>query len=211
MVVQVVALRAGHRCDRRRDHCWNRSLRRPNHNFPRGTPGRPSNIASPVTPSPAVSSVTSSPRTKDYAYTVDPTKWAPRPVPGLILTKGDIVSIKALSGQWICARAAGPVGLQGDHFGAFNENWALPDQPFCLLIGKIGNCVWQEMGVRPRFVANSSGKLALTVNELMPDSCTQQPANTSCYTDNTGSIKISIRIIDHRSATSTKSAGCGSR
>jgi TIR domain len=161
------------------------------------SPGGPSNVAPSVTPNAT---------TRHYTYTVDPTRWAPRPVPGLTLAKGDVVSIKALSGQWICARAAGPVGLQGDHFGAFNENWALPDQPFCSLIGKIGNGAWQEMGVRPRFVTNNSGKLALTVNELMPDTCTQQPANTSCYTDNTGSIKISITIY-HKSVASTGSAG----
>jgi hypothetical protein len=130
-----------------------------------------------------------------YAYIVNPKQWAPPPVPGLTLARGDVVSIKATSGQWLCATVAGWAGIQGNpHYTATNHSWAVPSAPFCSLIGKIDDGPWQELGIRPQFVADRSGPLALTVNELMPKNCPQPPGSTSCYRDNRGAIKILITI-----------------
>jgi hypothetical protein len=134
-------------------------------------------------------------QTTTVTYTVDPTKWAPAAVPGLTLTRGDVVRIQAISGHWVCATVAGPAAVQGNtKYVATYHPWAVPSAPFCSLIGKIGNGPWEEMGEHLTFVANRSGPLALTVNELMPNNCPQPPSDTSCYTDNSGAIKILITI-----------------
>jgi hypothetical protein len=135
------------------------------------------------------------PQRTTVRYTVDPTQWAPAPVPGLTLTKGDRVTITAVSGQWVCATVADPAGIQGNtHYKATYHSWAVPSASFCSLIGKIGDGSWEELGDRPQFTADRSGELALTVNELMPGNCSQPPNDTSCYTDNEGSIKILITV-----------------
>jgi hypothetical protein len=138
---------------------------------------------------------TAAKRQMTYTYTVDPTKWAPAPVPGLTLTQGETVTIAAISGQWTCATDAGPAGIQGNpDYTATDRSWAVPSAVFCSLIGKVGDGQWQELGTQPQFVADRSGPLALTVNELMPGDCTQPPSNTSCFTDNMGAIKIQITV-----------------
>jgi hypothetical protein len=135
------------------------------------------------------------PQRTTVTYTVDPTEWAPAPVPGLMLTQGDRVAIRAVRGQWVCATVAGPAGIQGNtHYKATYHLWAVPSAPFCSLVGKIGDGSWEELGDRPQFTADRSGTLALTANELMPTNCSQPPNDTSCYTDNEGTITILITI-----------------
>jgi hypothetical protein len=129
---------------------------------------------------------------------VNPKKWAPKPVPALSLTAGDVVGITAASGEWECGTDPGQgwTGVGGNPgYTASNENWAVPPPaPFCSLIGKIGNGPWQEIGSQPQFVADRSGSLALTTNELMPQNCPQPPAKTSCYTDDQGAITVTITV-----------------
>jgi hypothetical protein len=161
-----------------------------------GSPqARPTNTAISSPPAAASTSRQPTPQPTVVTYTVDPTKWAPAPVPGLTLMRGEVVSIKPISGQWVCATVAGPAGIQGNtHYKATYHSWAVPSAPFCSLIGKIGDGPWQELGQQPQLVANRSGTLALTVNELMPANCSQSPSSTSCYTDNEGSITIEITV-----------------
>jgi hypothetical protein len=130
-----------------------------------------------------------------FTYTVNPTKWAPQPVPGLTLATGDVVTITAISGYWVCADAAGAAGIGGNpRYVASYPAWAVPSAPYCSLIGKVGDGPWQELGQQRSFVASRSGGLALTVNEIMPENCPQPPNSTSCYADNTGAITIVIRV-----------------
>jgi hypothetical protein len=153
-------------------------------------------------PATAAATITSTPQQsreqKTVTYIVNPTKWAPPPVPGLTLTKGDIVSIRQIRGQWTCAPGApgvGPTGIRGNTtYEAVYHSWAVPSAPFCSLIGKIGDGPWQELGYQPQFTAPRSGSLVLTANDLMPENCSQPPVNTSCYTDNEGAITIVITI-----------------
>jgi hypothetical protein len=135
----------------------------------------------------------SSSQASSIRYTVYPTEWDPAPVPGLMLTQGEIVNITAIGGQWICATDAGPASIGGNpDYNATNNSWAVPGAPFCSLIGRIGDGPWQEIGQESQFTADRAGPLALTVNELMPGNCPQPPSDTSCYTDNQGAITIKI-------------------
>lgn len=129
-------------------------------------------------------------------YTVDPRQWQPKAVGGLTIQEGDTVTITAISGQWSCADVTGWTGIQGspDYHATYHE-WAVPSAPFCSLIGKIGGGPWLQLAPSFQLVAASSGPLALTVNELLPDQCSQEPGGpTSCYTDNKGAIKVQITV-----------------
>jgi hypothetical protein len=167
-----------------------------------GSTGHPNSPSSPGLSSPANSpnfspSVVSSPRLSSPSrviYTVNSRKWAPKSVPGLELAKGDVVMIKVISGQWKCADVTGPAGVQGNHYKAFYHHWAVPSAPFCSLIDRVGNGPWRELGLRLKLVAGNAGGLRLATNELMPRYCSQPPTDTSCYTDDKGSIKVQISV-----------------
>jgi hypothetical protein len=145
-------------------------------------------------------------------YQIDPTQWAPEPVRGITLTAGEHVRIIEQSGGWRCAsEEESPVatGLRGDPAHAKYEgpddrkNFMVPYHDICLLIGRIGNGQWfdlgsQEIGKIIDFTAPRDGQLQLTVNEIRPDSClypTPGPLpNYSCYQDNTGSVTVEIDV-----------------
>lgn len=163
--------------------------------MPHFSTGGPSAAAGTPPASPSTGPSPSAPAIRHYTYTVNPKKWAPKPVPDLLLAKGDVVTIKVISGHWTCASVAGPASIQGNpKYVATFRDWAVPSAPLCSLIGKIGNGPWQEVGRQPSFAADRSGTLALTADDLMPAHCPQPPVSTSCYTDNTGRITILITV-----------------
>jgi len=129
-------------------------------------------------------------------YKVDTRQWQPAAVRGLTVQKGDTVSITAISGQWKCADVTGWTGIQGSpDYHAVYHDWAVPSAPFCSLIGKIAGGPWRQLAPSFQLVADRSGPLALTTNELMPDQCTQEPGGpTSCYADNKGAITVQITV-----------------
>ncbi|GAB3902022.1 hypothetical protein GCM10029964_091710 [Kibdelosporangium lantanae] len=139
------------------------------------------------------------------SYEVNPRVYPPKAIQDLPIEAGQWVHIKEVgTKKWNCApegpwgkaetELSGIAGIEhpGDA-GAF----LVPDEPICSLVGRIGDVgKWQEIGLHPDFIATTSGMLYLTANEIPPTECpyTDDTGHPRCYSDNVGSVEISVTV-----------------
>jgi hypothetical protein len=158
---------------------------------------RPGQSSQSATRTPAAAAGTPPAAPITVPATVYASQLQPQPVQNLTITKGDLVSITAISGLWQCADQTGKTSIGGSPAYdkvATNRQWAVPSAPFCSLIARIDGGPWLGLAPTFQFVADNSGPLELTANDLMPANCPQPPARTSCYTDNSGAITVRITV-----------------
>jgi hypothetical protein len=133
--------------------------------------------------------------------------YPPKPVresqtgPTLQVIAGEHVTIRQESGQWNCAPAGpwgpaetGPSGIEGANDQGDQAKFLAPNQPLCSLVAKIGeepdshpSQDWREVGLRPDFIADRSGVLFLTANEIPPNGLCpyyDEHHQQRCFSDN---------------------------
>jgi hypothetical protein len=116
-------------------------------------------------------------------------------VPGLHIDIGQMIHIAQTGGEWRCGGDSALAGIGGDpDYGLNQPYYAVPAAAFCSLIVKVGDGAWRGLDASLNVVADRSGTLYLTVNDLRPDICPQPAGPTTCYTDNIGEIDVVVTI-----------------
>jgi hypothetical protein len=115
---------------------------------------------------------------------------------GVSIHQGNDIQISARpEDTWSCYSGV-TVGAGGDSTHS-NSNASLTSAPFCSLIARVGiNGPLLPIGIKPHFIANTSGDLYLGANDVLPINC-PLPNKNQCYTDNTGQINVTIMVKDN--------------
>jgi hypothetical protein len=109
---------------------------------------------------------------------------------GVDIQSGIPVSVRYLSGKWMCSPGAGWTDANGTSRYIAKPGYAMPGANEGALVGKIGgNGAPFLIGNSKVLPANQNGRLYLSINDDVP------PRYGAGFVDNQGSINISIQSI----------------
>ncbi|MDT5043973.1 MAG: hypothetical protein QOE51_4958, partial [Actinoplanes sp.] len=126
--------------------------------------------SSPTVPHPgAARTPARSTGTSAVVVDVDPRRWPAKPIHEINLVDGQTIDVVQTGGSWNCAQAEsrftdanGDPGHRSSESQEDSQNLLVPDKAICLLVGRIGNGPWFEVGSRRAITADRSGELQLT-------------------------------------------------
>ncbi len=125
------------------------------------------------------------PRNHQIIANVDPRLPTPPAISSVYIKKGDVVEVSPDKDfKWACeqnAKNPNPVGAGGGR--DFDKGYMLPSASFCSLIARVGTGVWHSLADETTFIADSSGSLYLTANDVKPSNCPLDDKQ-ECYSDN---------------------------
>lgn len=129
---------------------------------------------------------------------VDPRLSSPSPISSVSIKKNDLIEvIPSGDFSWACEPENQPrtwVGPAGRSTPFDNpQDYMLPSAPFCSLIGHVGGGEWHYLGDKNTFIADDSGSLYLTANDVRPERCRQENKQR-CYSDNQGTADATVTV-----------------
>lgn len=142
-----------------------------------------------------------SPQRSPVLYRVQAKTENPKPVPSITVQRGQAVRVTQNDANetWSCAQQETlATGIEGAKHDGDSGKFEVSGKNICLLIGKVGDQgEWKPIGPNFVFVADDTGPLWLKANEIPSDDCLYEdgsPPTPRCYSDNEGSIEVTIRV-----------------